>query len=242
MLQPIINTVVRIFNPVTRVWLRIPVRMQGKILIILPLIAITIAAVSALLGNHQRANIQDDIQRHFKMVRSLNEVVIFMINAETSMRGYLLTRRKEFLEPYTAATQRLPSAMTDLRALAEGEPRHDHRRNKLRLLGETQLLIDRQMEGLIWLQNHVAASQNQDPGVYNRLISGKGTMDEIRTLLTDLQIDEERLMTERIEEINAIRRRDYLAITLALFIGMLTRLIARYLVSRENTVGPFKKK
>ena len=102
-------------------------RVQGQILVILPLLAITISAVLALFGNHQRANIQADIQRHFQMVRGLNEAVILMVNAETGMRGYLLTKRREFLDPYVTASQKLRSAMSDLRALAEAEPRYHPR-------------------------------------------------------------------------------------------------------------------
>src|ERR1035438_5577527 len=122
MIQTIINIGERIVQSVTRLWRRIPLRVQGKMLVILPLLAITISAVLALFGNHQRANIQADIQRHFQMVRGLNEAVILMVNAETGMRGYLLTRRDEFLQPYAIVSEKLPSAMSDLRALAEAEP------------------------------------------------------------------------------------------------------------------------
>ena len=98
---------------------------ENGILVILPLLAITISAVLALFRNHQRANIQSDIQRHFQMVKNLNEVVTLMVNAETGMRGYLLTKRDEFLQFYATASQKLPSAMSDLRALAEAEPSYD---------------------------------------------------------------------------------------------------------------------
>jgi len=236
----------RIVQPVTRLWRRIPLRLQGKILVILPLLAITISAVLALFGNHQRANIQADIQRHFQMVRDLNEVVILTVNAETGMRGYLLTKRDEFLQPYAAASQKLPSAMSDLRALAEAEPRHDPRLNKLRLLNKIQLLIDRQMADLTWQKQYVTASNTFrfftkgmtfDTKVYYHLAYGKRTMDEIRTNLNAMQSEEERLLTERVQAINAIRQRDYLAIILALFIGLGTRLIARYLFNKGEAIG-----
>ena len=146
----------------------------------------TISAVLALFGNHQRANIQDDIQRHFQMVRGLNEVVILMVNAETGMRGYLLTRRNEFLAPYATASQKIPSAMSDLRALAEAEPSYASRLNKLLLLNQIQLLIDRQMADLTWQQQYVTASNTFriftrgmtfDTEVYNHLAYGKRTMN-----------------------------------------------------------------
>jgi CHASE3 domain sensor protein len=73
--------------------------------------------------------------------------------------------------------------------------------------------------------------------VYNHLASGKRTMDEIRTTLNAMQSEEQQLLTERVKEINTIRQRDYLAIILALFIGLGTRLIARYLFNRREAIG-----
>jgi len=172
------------------------------------------------------------------MVRVLNEVVTLMVNAETGMRGYLLTKRNEFLQPYATASQELPSAMSDLRALAEAEPDHDPRINKLHLLNQIQLLIYRQMADLTWQQQYVTAPNTFDTEVYNHLAGGKRTMDEIRAKLNAMQNEEGLLLTERVQQINAIRRRDYLAIILALVIGLGTRLIARYLFSKGKAVGP----
>ena len=211
----------------------------------LPLVAITISAVLALFGNHQRANIQADIQRHFQMVTSLNEVVTLMVNAETGMRGYLLTKRDEFLQPYATASKKLRYAMSDLRTLAEAEPSHDPRLKKLRLLKTIQLLIDRQMADLDWQRQYAIASKTFrfftkgmtfDKKIYDLLASGKRTMDEIRANLNTMQNEEELLLIERIQEINAIRQRDYLVIILALVIGLGTRLMARYLLNTEKVI------
>jgi len=246
MIQTIMNMGKHIVQPVMHLWRRIPLRVQGKILVILPLLAITIAAVFALFGNHQRANIQEDIQRRFQMVRGLNETVILMVNAETGMRGYLLTKRDEFLQPYATALQKLPSAMSNLQVLAEAEPSHDPRLNKLRLLKKIQILIDRQMADLTWQRQYVTTANTFhlftkgmtfDKTIYYHLTNGKRMMDEIRTNLNVMQNEEERLLTERVQEINAIRRRDYLAIILALFIGLGTRLIARYLFNKGKAIG-----
>jgi CHASE3 domain sensor protein len=246
MRQKIISTGKLIVESVTRLWRRIPLHVQGKTLVILPLLAITISAVLALFGNHQRANIQDDIQRHFQMVRGLNEAVILLVNAETGVRGYLLTRRDEFLQPYAAALQKLPSAMSDLRVLAEAEPSYASRLNKLLILKQIQLLIDRQIADLAWQQQYVTASSTLriftkgmtfDKKVYNHLASGKRTMDEIRANLNAMQSEEQQLLALRVKEINVIRQRDYLAIILALFIGLGTRLIARYLFNKKKAIS-----
>jgi CHASE3 domain sensor protein len=71
-----------------------------------------------------------------------------------------------------------------------------------------------------------------DTEVYKHLADGKLTMDEIRATLNAMESEEGQLLAERVQEINAIRRRDYLVIILALFIGLATRLIARHLFNK----------
>ena len=75
-----------------------------------------------------------------------------------------------------------------------------------------------------------------DTKLYHHLAHGKRTMDEIRANLNTMQTEEEQLLTKRVQEINAIRQRDYLAIILALFIGLATRLIARYLFNKRTAI------
>ena len=99
-----------ITQPIVRVWQRIPLRMQGHIFVALPLLSILISAIIALVGNYQRAGIEAALQRHVQVVAQSNEVLTLMVNAETGIRGYLLTQRSTFLQPYTSALQQLPSA------------------------------------------------------------------------------------------------------------------------------------
>jgi hypothetical protein len=65
--------------------------------------------------------------------------------------------------------------------------------------------------------------------IFNHLTLGKHLMDEIRTQIGVTQTAQWRLLTERVQEINAIRRRDYLAVFLTLVVGLGTRLVAWYL-------------
>lgn len=238
MRQKVINSGRRFGQAWTRLWRQIPFRLQGKILVILPLLAITASAVIALAGNHRRAHIQADIERHFEMVRNLNEVLTLMVNAETGMRGYLLTRRAGFREPYAAAAQQLPAAMAVLRAIAEGEPGEAARLNTRHLLDEIQVLIDRQMKDLAWQQEHVTATNVFAAEAYAHLALGKRTMDDIRANLDAMQNEEKVLLSTREHESAVIRWRDYAAILLALLFGVVTRLVARHLKTKGQGRGP----
>ena len=201
------------------------------VLVGLPLLAVVISAVLAFHGNQKRANIEIDLQRHFQMDRSLGEVLTWMLNAETGMRGYLLTQRDEFLQPYATASQDLPAALAHLRALAEAEPELSPRLEKMQRLNQLQLLIKRQMSDLAIQQQSIEMPKKFNIDLYSHLAHGKRLMDEIRAILDAMQTEEGLLLTKRVQEINAIRQRDYLAIFLILFLALGTRLISWHLLN-----------
>ena len=211
--------------------IRYSLPVKRMVLVGLPLLAVVISAVLAYHGNQKRANIEVDLQRHFQMDRSLGEVLTRMVNAETGMRGYLLTQRDEFLQPYATASQDLPAALAHLRALAEAEPGLSPRFEKLHRLNQLQLLINQQMSDLAIQQQSIEMPKKFNLDIYSHLAHGKRLMDEIRSILSAMQNEEGLLLTKRVQEINAIRQRDYLAIFLILFLALGTRLISWHLLN-----------
>ena len=143
------------------------------VLLGLPLLAVVISAILAFLGNQKRANIEVDLQRHFQMDRSLGEVLTWMVNAETGMRGYLLTQCDEFLQPYATASQDLPAALAHLRALAEVEPEWNPRFEKLQRLNQLQLLINQQMSDLAIQQQSIEMPKKFSIDIYSHLAYGR---------------------------------------------------------------------
>src|SRR4051812_21360684 len=118
-------------RPALRLWARIPMRGQGRITVGLPLVAVVVSAGLAIMGGNQRADIETDIQRKFEMSGALGELTTLMVNAETGMRGYLLTDQDEFLKPFDQATAELPATMARLTDLASAEPGAVPRADKL---------------------------------------------------------------------------------------------------------------
>lgn len=229
MVQKILSVAKQFVRPATQLWQRVPLHLQGKIQVALPLLAVIVSALLAVFGHYQHARIEAAIQRQFRTVASLNEVLTLMVNAETGMRGYLLTKHEEFLQPYATASQKLPVAMSQMRALAESEAGDNLRIKKLHMLSVLQGLIDRQMSDLAWQERYATLPDTSNDVIFNHLTLGKYLMDQIRANIGATQTAEWRLLTQRVQEINAIRRRDYLALFLTLVVGLGTRLVAWYL-------------
>lgn len=231
-MDKVLNFFRKIAAPFLNQWKNLPLRWKGTIAIALPITAILISSTFAYLGNRARQQIESDIQRKFTLVQSFNEVLNLMVNAETGMRGYQITKRTEFLQPYETAKQELPAKMSALHDLIEAEPGEKPRIEKLALFDEGQTFVNKQMEDLEWQRNYIVKNGEFDQELYRHIIAGKNYMDAIRGILGKMETRESELLSERIEEINAIRKRDYILVFVTLGIAMITRLISWYLFDK----------
>jgi CHASE3 domain sensor protein len=241
----------KFFSPLIKLWDKIPLRWQGFLTTALPFAAVFISAIIAFYGNYQRENIEADVQRKFKMVNTMSDVLTLMVNAETGMRGYILTKRESFLEPYNLAKQKLPETVSEIRSLAEAEPGEKPRLEKLERINRLQTLIDKQIADLDFQKEYVNSPNLSNSDIYEHLQYGKSLMDEIRGILSAMSEREDYLLNERISDINSIRKRDYFAVFLVLFLGIAVRLAAFYLfrigvlariVSLTESVQSFRRK
>lgn len=67
-----------------------------------------------------------------------------LVDAETGMRGYGLTRRPEFLQPYNAAIVEIPESLNDLEQLVQDNAQQ---RQRLMLIRVTLLQPVKQAKG-----------------------------------------------------------------------------------------------
>lgn len=204
-------------------------RVQTRITIGLPLLAVLVSASLALTGNLQRVDIETDIQRKFEMTGTLGELTTLMVDAETGVRGYQLTGQTQFLQPWTEASAQLPSVLDRLDALAAAEPGEKPRTDKLARIAELRDLSGKQMADLARQRDVVAAGGDTGAEIRGDLAYGKNLMDGIRSRVDQMQTGERELLDDRITEINDIRLRDYLSVGIALVVAVLTRFVAYFL-------------
>ena len=143
-------------------WNHTSLRAQGGILSLIPFIAILISFAFAFYGNRSRAWIEYDIQRKFKMVRQYNDLMSLMVDAETGERGYLLTKRAEYLEPYRLAVEQIPPTIASLRESIELEPGEKPRLERLAGLATLEDLVTKQLASLTDSQNYVNGKSSDE--------------------------------------------------------------------------------
>lgn len=112
-------------------------------------------------------------------------------DAETGQRGFLLTGRRDFLEPYDSGKQAIEAELAGLAALVTDNPAQSIRVTRLRNLAAAKIAaLDAAI--LAYRAGDTARALDQvSQGV------GKGLMDELRMTVGEFQAEETRLLAER---------------------------------------------
>ena len=113
-------------------------------------------------------------------------VLALLKDAETGARGFIITGEEEYLAPYEQARAQVPQALEHLRQLIRDDARQVQRIARLAELSEGKLAS---VAELVELRRRDAGPL--DPVA---LDSGKAIMDEIRTLVAELNAEETRIV------------------------------------------------
>ncbi len=119
-----------------------------------------------------------------------------IVDEETGIRGYLLTRRDDFLQPYNAAVPRVEKQFAKLPPLVADNPEQLSRLQQLRDTYDRWLADSK----VILSQTPVMSSTNleaQPPSLEPQL-QGKQLMDDIRAQMDEFMDAEYRLRDERV--------------------------------------------
>lgn len=137
-----------------------------------------------------------DLVRHSKQtIDNLNEVLSLVKDAETGQRGFLLTGNNTFLEPYNNALGKTDDLINQI---SEQTSENEFQQKNL-----AQLRID--VEQRMNLLSKSIRLKTQS-GTINTddLLTGKKTMDEIRSTIRSMQNEEQKLLETRTSELNKL--------------------------------------
>jgi methyl-accepting chemotaxis protein len=157
-----------------------------------------------------------------------------LTDAETGQRGFLLTGKDEYLEPYTAGSTQAMTSYLQLRSLTADNPNQQRRLDTMRAPLDARLAILKQMIDLRRTSGVEAVSVMVTRG------EGKQAMDQIRQLAAEFLAEEKQLLAERQREaaeaaelsVNVITYGSLLALVLAIAVAVV---ITRSLGSQVGT-------
>ena len=160
---------------------RRPLKSTLPLKIVIPLLLGIVAslaiAVYAEFGFRRLEIAKGQMAVALEMQAALHEALALIVDAETGQRGYLITGKEEYLQPYQAALPRIDDAFHRLRELLALHGTPDQRDS----LGKLNELFGKK---LAELEAVIALYKKDGSEAAQALINtgiGRRTMDEIRT-------------------------------------------------------------
>ena len=207
-------------------WADLGLGAKGLIVVALPL-AILLASIGGLhLSGRAQAEAEAQVRLTFAIQRDIHEVHALLAEAASGVRGYRLTGRRAFLEPYVKAEALLPDTLDRLRRTArDGEIRQ-------RLERVDQLVIQKR-DGLAQLAAMPDAGTStglQAPEVTRALIANKAVLDQLRAEIEAMQAREAELLAQRQARADDERRRTWTLSAVLAGAGLLGGLAAAQLL------------
>jgi len=156
-------------------------------------VAVVALLVIAVIGYRSARSLfhNNELVVHTQAVRrEISEVLVQLVNAETGQRGFVITGKDEFLEPYNAALASIDSAYNELRRLTVDNPAQQQRLDQLRpmidgKLAELKRVIEQRRTTFEAAVATIAAGE------------GRQQMEGARRTLKELDDEEVRLLVER---------------------------------------------
>jgi PAS domain S-box-containing protein len=201
-------------------------RFRGALIISIPAVCLfaSILAIAALRSKSIQARKQEQLSQQTLM--ESNGLLTTLVNAENGVRGYALTRRPEFLEPYKQAKTLLPKSISILRAKLPQNSLSAQEFKDIPTLTQQNIVL---LEQIIQTVDSTKATTVQSATLTKQLLQSKLLMDNLRQEFAEFYEVEKRRQRERDGE--AIRWRDAVDVVQwgALVVGLLGSLAAFYL-------------
>src|SRR5262249_39277907 len=122
-------------------WLDLPLRVKGGVVVALPVICLLVVLVLFSAAS-RREREAERWAFHAQQVRlEATRLLGLLVDAETGLRGFIITRNPAFLEPYDHAAAEIPGSAQRLRALVQDDPQQAERARKLQELTNARLSL-----------------------------------------------------------------------------------------------------
>jgi CHASE3 domain sensor protein len=163
-----------------------------------------------------------------EVMQKLEQVLSVMKDAETGQRGYLLTGRPNYLEPYNGAYRQAKQKAAELSTLTS-----DNKMQQANILDIRHILDQR----LAILQKLIEKKQRGELIAAADLDAGKLAMDDLRAAVAHAEADERTLLAERTARLNR-----YTGLVPGFFVFAALFAVAITALSYTNIVRDYREK
>ena len=206
-----------------RFWNDRSLRTKSLAVIAIPLIPLLVS--SALFADSaKRARVAQASVAHTLEVKAQIAIVLgAIVDSETGVRGYLLTRSDEALQVYQDATELMQPAVLRLRTLIADNPEQVEHFSTITALSSTRPLSS--------LLDYAHTAGPGAPAPLALLADSRATMRALRAKFTEMQEVEDRLLQARTAAASSAQRREMRIVVLGASLGLFGGVIAALLFS-----------
>jgi len=172
---------------------------------------VAVVVITALIVEVQRAGV-DKVQQHLIVRNKLADVLIVVHQAESGQRGYLLTGDRQYLEPYEAAVAVLGSELSELDTASSGAPDFKAKLEQLRVLIREKMA---ELRATI-IQRDSGNRAGALAIVRNDI--GENLSDQIRKVVSELRVEQTRLLGDDLDYVSNLANMLRLGIVLAVIL------------------------
>jgi methyl-accepting chemotaxis protein len=181
----------------------------------------------------QQTEAADWVAHTREVQNQLTQLLSNLQDAETGQRGYVITGVEGYLAPYTSGTARAEENRKHLAQLVVDNPRQQARADAL-----TPLIADKFAE----LQQTIDLRRNRDFAAAQSVVltdRGKKTMDAIRSLLQEMNAEEDNLLKKRADAAQADARNAKSTMVFGTLAALVLAGLAGLMITR-NIAGPLR--
>jgi signal transduction histidine kinase/ActR/RegA family two-component response regulator len=194
------------------------ISLLSSIPLLVGFILLFVAAVSAVVLARQQQDIDAQLRHTLEVDDDLLRIQTLTVDAESGQRGYLLTGRLSYLDPYNLAKHELPGELRGLQSALGSSAAPE--------FSELSAAVAKKLAELQDTIDLRAADKPQSALAIVNGDSGKKFMDRIRAILADMRGTQESFLETRSVEaahLNNSRRSILLAsVLLVIVLGLIT--------------------
>ena len=171
----------------------------------------------------------DFVEHTQEVLYKNNDVLINILNIQAGLRGYLLTGKENFLEPYNDAISAINNNLTGLEMLTADNPSQQVRISYLKKSVSERLIFTKE---IIELRRQRELSELETIEILNK---GKYSTDKMKHIVTDINTEEFHLLKERKKENDtSYENSDWIFLLFLVFIVVILALVIT-LIKNQNT-------
>ncbi|MDH5751836.1 MAG: methyl-accepting chemotaxis protein [Deltaproteobacteria bacterium] len=176
--------------------------LRGKIFLgnLIPMASLLIISITVFISANNLLKNQGWVVHTYKVIGQGNQLMSYLVDMETGLRGFMLTGKDEFLDPYNGGKASFSKLMAELQETVNDNPLQVGRLKKIEERAmEWQKNVT---EPFIQLRRQVVQGQAtlQDVEARVQKAEGKKYMDDLRVKLAEFVGEEAKLVEIRTQD------------------------------------------